>query len=171
MARYASISDHGLIGDLQTAALVTTDGMVDWFCYPRFDSPSVFASLICYGSACGGLLAVIAHGLMPVITNGLPGLPSAACSSPVFLRGAESWRVGAGSRFGEADRAATPARRPNSAQRRQPQAPAPDSSPRHARRTEAGRLPWAGGRLRPLALGGLGGDACHGARPRRCDRA
>ena len=40
MARYASISDHGLIGDLQTAALVTTDGMVDWFCCPRFDSPS-----------------------------------------------------------------------------------------------------------------------------------
>ncbi len=46
MARYASISDHGLIGDLQTAALVTTDGMVDWFCCPRFDSPSVFASLV-----------------------------------------------------------------------------------------------------------------------------
>ena len=46
MARYASISDHGLIGDLQTTALVTTDGMVDWFCCPRFDSPSVFASLV-----------------------------------------------------------------------------------------------------------------------------
>ena len=46
MARYASISDHGLIGDLQTAALVTTDGTVDWFCCPRFDSPSVFASLL-----------------------------------------------------------------------------------------------------------------------------
>jgi GH15 family glucan-1,4-alpha-glucosidase len=46
MARYASISDHGLIGDLQTAALVTTDGTVDWFCCPRFDSPSVFASLV-----------------------------------------------------------------------------------------------------------------------------
>ena len=42
MARYPNISDHGLIGDLQTAALVTTDGTVDWFCCPRFDSPSVF---------------------------------------------------------------------------------------------------------------------------------
>ncbi|HYS33091.1 MAG TPA: glycoside hydrolase family 15 protein [Streptosporangiaceae bacterium] len=46
MERYPNISDHGLIGDLQTAALVTTDGTVDWFCTPRFDSPSVFASLL-----------------------------------------------------------------------------------------------------------------------------
>ncbi|HEY3878054.1 MAG TPA: glycoside hydrolase family 15 protein [Trebonia sp.] len=46
MVRYPDISDHGLIGDLQTAALVSTDGTVDWFCCPRFDSPSVFASLI-----------------------------------------------------------------------------------------------------------------------------
>jgi GH15 family glucan-1,4-alpha-glucosidase len=44
--RYPNIGDHGLIGDLQTAALVTTDGCVDWFCAPRFDSPSVFASLL-----------------------------------------------------------------------------------------------------------------------------
>jgi GH15 family glucan-1,4-alpha-glucosidase len=46
MKRYPNISDHGLIGDLQTAALVSTDGVVDWFCCPRFDSPSVFASLL-----------------------------------------------------------------------------------------------------------------------------
>ncbi len=46
MDRYPDISDHGLIGDLQTAALVATDGTVDWFCTPRFDSPSVFASLL-----------------------------------------------------------------------------------------------------------------------------
>ncbi len=46
MERYPNISDHGLIGDLQTAALVTTDGTVDWFCCPRFDSPSIFASLL-----------------------------------------------------------------------------------------------------------------------------
>jgi pentatricopeptide repeat protein len=46
MGGYPNISDHGLIGDLQTAALVTTDGTVDFFCCPRFDSPSVFASLL-----------------------------------------------------------------------------------------------------------------------------
>jgi GH15 family glucan-1,4-alpha-glucosidase len=46
MDAYPLIADHGLIGDLQTAALVTTDGEIDWFCSPRFDSPSVFASLL-----------------------------------------------------------------------------------------------------------------------------
>ena len=43
---YPAIADHGLIGDLQSAALVATDGTVDWFCCPRFDSPSVFASIL-----------------------------------------------------------------------------------------------------------------------------
>ena len=46
MDRYPDISEHGLIGDLQTAALVTSDGTVEFFCCPRFDSPSVFASLL-----------------------------------------------------------------------------------------------------------------------------
>jgi GH15 family glucan-1,4-alpha-glucosidase len=46
MSRYPNISDHGLIGDLQTAALVTNDGCIDWFCTPRFDGPSIFAALL-----------------------------------------------------------------------------------------------------------------------------
>ncbi|TMM20733.1 MAG: hypothetical protein E6F95_13025 [Actinobacteria bacterium] len=36
MERYPLISEHGLIGDLQTSALVSTDGTIDWFCVPRF---------------------------------------------------------------------------------------------------------------------------------------
>jgi GH15 family glucan-1,4-alpha-glucosidase len=46
MNSYPAIEDHGLIGDLQTAALIATDGTIDWFCAPRFDSPSIFASLL-----------------------------------------------------------------------------------------------------------------------------
>ncbi len=46
MADYPNIADHGLIGDLQTAALIDTDGTLDWFCAPRFDSPSLFGSLL-----------------------------------------------------------------------------------------------------------------------------
>ena len=46
MTASTPIADHGLIGDLQTSALVTTDGVIYWFCAPRFDSPSLFASLL-----------------------------------------------------------------------------------------------------------------------------
>jgi GH15 family glucan-1,4-alpha-glucosidase len=51
------ISQHGLIGDLQTAALVSSDGAIDWFCSPRFDSPSIFASLL--DQAKGGSFQII----------------------------------------------------------------------------------------------------------------
>lgn len=44
--RYIPISDHGLIGDLRTAALVGTNGTIDWYCCPRFDAPSVFGSIL-----------------------------------------------------------------------------------------------------------------------------
>ena len=45
-AGYPPIADHGLIGDMQSAALVSTDGAIDFFCCPRFDSASVFAALL-----------------------------------------------------------------------------------------------------------------------------
>lgn len=46
MTEALAISQHGLIGDLRTCALVGADGTIDWFCAPRFDSASVFASIL-----------------------------------------------------------------------------------------------------------------------------
>ncbi|KAA1468582.1 glycoside hydrolase family 15 protein [Dentipellis sp. KUC8613] len=43
---YIPISDHGLIGNLRTAALVSVDGSIESYCVPDFDSPSVFARIL-----------------------------------------------------------------------------------------------------------------------------
>ncbi|MET9470199.1 glycoside hydrolase family 15 protein [Streptomyces sp. NPDC006544] len=60
MNPYPPIAEHGLIGDLQTCALVSSEGVLDWFCSPRFDSPSVFASLLDHDR--GGYFGITADG-------------------------------------------------------------------------------------------------------------
>ncbi|KAL4244526.1 Glycoside hydrolase family 15 protein [Abortiporus biennis] len=43
---YIPIADHGLIGNLRTAALVSIDGSIESYCVPNFDSPSIFARIL-----------------------------------------------------------------------------------------------------------------------------
>jgi GH15 family glucan-1,4-alpha-glucosidase len=43
---YLPIENYGIIGDMHTAALVGMNGSIDWFCFPHFDSPSVFAAIL-----------------------------------------------------------------------------------------------------------------------------
>jgi len=43
---YKPIENYGIIGDMRTVALVGLDGSIDFFCFPEFDSPSVFAAML-----------------------------------------------------------------------------------------------------------------------------
>ena len=43
---YKPIESYGVIGELQTVALVSIDGSIDWCCLPHFDSPSIFAAIL-----------------------------------------------------------------------------------------------------------------------------
>jgi GH15 family glucan-1,4-alpha-glucosidase len=45
-ARGVPIEAHGLIGNMRTTALVSTEASIDFMCFPRIDSPTLFASLL-----------------------------------------------------------------------------------------------------------------------------
>ena len=57
---YLPIAEHGVIGDLRTTALSGSDGAIDWFCAPRFDSPSVFGRLLDHDG--GGHWSIVPAG-------------------------------------------------------------------------------------------------------------
>ncbi|HEY8176082.1 MAG TPA: glycoside hydrolase family 15 protein [Gemmatimonadaceae bacterium] len=56
-AAYPAIESHGVIGDMQTVALVGLDGRIAFWCLPEFDSPTVFASLL--DADKGGSFAIV----------------------------------------------------------------------------------------------------------------
>jgi GH15 family glucan-1,4-alpha-glucosidase len=67
---YRSIGDYGLIGDCRAAGLVSRDGSIDWLCFPRFDSPSIFGALLDAGS--GGRFRIRPTGTFDAHRRYLP---------------------------------------------------------------------------------------------------
>ena len=45
---YQPIENYGIIGNMRTVALVGMNGSIDWYCYPQFDSPSIFGLNVCW---------------------------------------------------------------------------------------------------------------------------
>lgn len=43
---YQPIENYGIIGNMRTVALVGMNGSIDWYCYPNFDSPSIFGAIL-----------------------------------------------------------------------------------------------------------------------------
>ena len=42
---YQPIENYGIIGNMRTVALIAMNGSIDWYCYPNFDSPSIFGAI------------------------------------------------------------------------------------------------------------------------------
>ena len=57
---YLPIEEYGLIGNMRTSALVGVNGSIDWFCFPYFDSPSVFGAVL--DDRKGGWCKIASHG-------------------------------------------------------------------------------------------------------------
>jgi GH15 family glucan-1,4-alpha-glucosidase len=68
---YPPIADYGLLSDMHSCALVSKDGSVDWACFPRFDSPSVFGRILDWRK--GGYFKVSVLGRVGMSRRYVPG--------------------------------------------------------------------------------------------------
>jgi GH15 family glucan-1,4-alpha-glucosidase len=68
---YKKISDYGIIGNLQTVALVARDCSIDWLCFPHIDSPSVFGALL--DDAKGGRFSLTPRDEWDSVAEYVPG--------------------------------------------------------------------------------------------------
>lgn len=59
-SRYRPIGDYALIGESRSAALISCAGSLDWLCWPRFDSPSIFAKIL--DAERGGAFSIAPRG-------------------------------------------------------------------------------------------------------------
>jgi GH15 family glucan-1,4-alpha-glucosidase len=66
-----AISDYGMIGDLRTAALISTTGRLAWLCWPDFDSQACFASLL--GDETNGSWTLAPKASKQLVRSYLPG--------------------------------------------------------------------------------------------------
>jgi GH15 family glucan-1,4-alpha-glucosidase len=57
---YQPIENYGIIGNMRTVALIAMNGSIDWYCYPNFDSPSIFGALLDHNK--GGRFQIQAVG-------------------------------------------------------------------------------------------------------------
>ena len=81
MEPYPPIGDYALIGDCHSAALVSRTASVDWCCFPRFDSPSVFAAIL--DAANGGSFQISPSAPYSAEQRYLPAIDKALKSDKV----------------------------------------------------------------------------------------
>ena len=67
---YLPIHDYGIIGDRNSCALISSEGSIDWACFPRFDSPSCFAAIL--DDVKGGRCAIHVEGATSVSQRYVP---------------------------------------------------------------------------------------------------
>ena len=81
---FEPIEDYGVIGNMRSIALVGSHGSIDFFCFPRFDSPTVFAALL--DPEKGGLFCIqpeLDGERIKQLLHGFTGSPLAGTTAPV----------------------------------------------------------------------------------------